>query len=93
MKTDYHVIGYEGEEYQVRLDIFTMDQCEAIDVYDLPSDLYSSGGYRIEGFVNGTPAGTRFYSGNLGSDYWGGDSDNVARTFLKAWLAPASEAY
>lgn len=84
MKTDNHTITCIDGAHEVKLDIFRMDHVEAIDVYDLPADLYSSGGYRIEGFVNGTPAGTLFYSGNLGSSYWGEQSDMVARDFLAA---------
>lgn len=82
MKTDHHTITDAGTDYAVQLDIFTMDRVEAIDVYDLPPDLYSSGGWRVEGFINGAPAGTRFYSGNLGSNYWGEESDRVARDFM-----------
>jgi len=84
MKTETHTIHCGDGTHVVKLDIFRMDQVEAIDVYGLPADLYASGGYRIDGFINGTPVGTRFYSGNLGSHYWGAESDNVAREFLAA---------
>jgi hypothetical protein len=82
MKTDSHTITCVDGAHQVTLDIFSMDRVEAIDVYDLPSDLYYSGGYRVEGFVNGASCGTRFYSGLLGSGYYGDDSSDVAREFL-----------
>lgn len=82
MKTDDHIIVCTDGTHTVKLDIFSMDGVEAIDVYGLPADLYDGGGFRIEGFVNGTPAGTRFYSGLLGSSYWGEESGTVAREFL-----------
>lgn len=84
MKTDNHAVTCIDGTHDVRLDISRMDHVEAVDVYGLPADLYSSGGYRIEGFVNGTPAGTLFYSGNLGSNYCGEESHLVARDFLAA---------
>ena len=82
MKHDSHTITCTDGVYEVKLDIFRMDHVEAIDVYDLPADLYSSGGYRIEGVINDMPAGTLFYCGNLGSKYWGEGSEMVARDFL-----------
>lgn len=83
MKTDIHTItSDDGVTYAVRLDIFRMSNVEAIDVYDLPADLYHAGGYRIEAIINDLPAGTRFYSGNLGSHYWGDESIEVAHAFL-----------
>ncbi len=82
MKTETHVIDCIDGKHVVTLDIFQMDMVEAVDVYDLPADLYAAGGWRIEGAINDTPAGTRFYSGNLGSGYFGGESGDVAREFL-----------
>lgn len=84
MKTETHTIDCFDGSYEITLDIFRMDHVEAIDVYDLPADLYSSGGYRIGAIINGIPSGTRFYSGNLGSAYYGEDSADAAREFLAA---------
>lgn len=82
MKTETHGIQCFDGTHEVRLDIFKMDAIEAIDVYDCSPQFFQDGGFRIEGFVNGTPAGTLFFSGNLGSKYWGEDSSDVAREFL-----------
>lgn len=83
MRNDTHTIQCFDGSHEVKLDIFRMDHVEAIDVYDQPADLYSSGGWRIEGFINGTPAGTQFYSGLLGSHFWGqDDSRDVALDFI-----------
>ena len=83
MKTAIHLIPANGVDHEIRLDIAAMDAVEAVDVYGLPRDLYHGGGWRIEGFLNGTPVGTQFYSGLLGSSYWGqADSSAVAREFL-----------
>ncbi len=84
MKTETHTIQCADGTHEVRLDIFYMDAIEAIDVYELPADLYKNGGWRIEGFINNIPAGTRFYSRNLGSTYYGENSDLTAREFLTA---------
>lgn len=82
MKTKIHNINCFDGSHEIKLDIFRMDHVEAIDVYELPAKLYSSGGYRIEAIINGMPAGTRFYSGNLGSAYYGEDSSAAAREFM-----------
>jgi len=83
MKTDLHLIPVNGVSHEIRLDIFSMDGVEATDVYGRPRDLYRDGGWRIDGFFDGTPIGTKFYSGLLGSPYWGqADSSEVAREFL-----------
>jgi len=83
MKTAIHIIKCFDGSLEVILDIFKMDRAEAIDVYDQPADLFDGGGWRIEGFINGVPAGTQFYSGLLGSHYWGqDDAEDVARDFV-----------
>lgn len=82
MKTATHTFNTVHGQVTVQIDIFDMDAVEAIDVYELPADLYSSGGYRIEGVVNGVPRGTRFYSGLLGSSYYGEGTEEAARDFL-----------
>lgn len=83
MKTAIHLIPANGVDHEIRLDIAAMDAVEAIDVYGLPRDLYPGGGWRIEGFLDGTPVGTQFYSGLLGSAYYGqDDTQAVARAFL-----------
>lgn len=82
MKLATHLFNTIHGHVKVDLEISPMDACEAIDAYDLPADLYYAGGYRIEGMVNGTPRGTIFSSGNLGSVYWGGDTEPAARDFL-----------
>lgn len=84
MKTATHTFNTIHGEVSVQVDIFTIDAVEAIDVYDLDSRRFSSGGYRIEGFINGTPRGTRFYTGALGSSYYGEDTEDAARDFLAA---------
>ena len=80
MKTDIHHIN--GKE--IVLHIEKISATEAIDVENLPKGLYDSGGFRISAVIDGVPAGMRFYSGNLGSSYWGEKSDDVAREFEKA---------
>ena len=82
MKTAIHTIKRIDGNHEVKLDIFHMDHVEAVDVYSLPVKQYHSGGWRIEGFINNTPAGTKFYSGLPGSSYYGTESDDVAREFL-----------
>jgi len=85
MKTDIHRLAADGIDREIRLDIFPMAAVEAVEGYDLPRDLYHDGGWRIEGLLDGVPVGTRFYSGLLGSAYWGqADSSEVAREFLAA---------
>ena len=90
MRSDVHrLLNAEGTTVDVRVDIFPMDACEAIDVYGLPRDLYPDGGWRVEGFIDGRPAGTRFYSGGLGSAYYGqADTEEAARAFLKLSVNP-----
>lgn len=82
MKTETHRIDCIDGSHEVQLDIFTMDAVEAVDVYELPANQYNNGGFRIEAMINGTPAGTHFYSGNLGSTYYGEDSSDAARAIL-----------
>lgn len=82
MKTEIHTIKCIDGNHEVKLDIFRMDHVEAIDVYNLSAKQYYSGGWRIEGFINNIPAGTLFYSGQLGSHYYGEESCQVARDFL-----------
>ena len=82
MKTETHVINCVDGNHEVKLDIFKMDGVEAVEAYELPARMYSNGGFRIEAMVNGTPAGTHFYSGNLGSAYYGDSSAEAAREIL-----------
>lgn len=82
MKTESHSIVCIDGTYVVQLDIYTMDGVEAVEAYELPSRAYSNGGFRIEALINGMPAGTHFYSGNLGSTYYGDGSDDAAREIL-----------
>lgn len=82
MKTETHNIQCVDGQHEVKLDIFVMDGVEAVEAYDLPRHRYSSGGFRIEAMVNGTPAGIFFYTGDLGSTYCGGDSSDAARAIL-----------
>ncbi|PKO49028.1 MAG: hypothetical protein CVU31_02600 [Betaproteobacteria bacterium HGW-Betaproteobacteria-4] len=82
MKLATHLFNTIHGQVKVDLEIHPMDACEAIDVYDQPADLYFCGGYRIEGMINGTPRGTVFSSGNLGSVYRGGETEPAARHFL-----------
>ena len=83
MKTASHTFNTVHGAIIVSLDIFTMDAVEAVDVYELDSRRFSSGGYRIEGAVNGTPRGTRYYpNGILGVAYFGEGTEDAAREFL-----------
>lgn len=82
MKTVSHTFDTIHGEVSVQLWIFPMSGVEAIDVYELPQNAYSSGGFRIEGAVNGIPRGTHFYSGQLGSLYYGEGTEDAAREFL-----------
>lgn len=83
MKTETHTFNIPGGEATVVLDIFEMDACEAIDVYDRDPGRFEHGGWRIEGTINGMPRGTRFYSPMYDSKYRGGDSRVAAIQFLK----------
>lgn len=67
------------QKLTVTLHIFTMDSVEA-DVYEQPDARY-----RIEGFVDGNPAGIVYSTGNLGSCYWGEDTLDAARAILAKW--------
>lgn len=82
MKTEIHNIICSDGTHEVQLDIFKMDGVEAVEAYELPADLFDNGGFRIEALINGTPAGSYFYSGNLGSTYFGEDSTDAARQIL-----------
>ncbi len=87
MKTETHTITCSSGTFRVRLDIHHMEHQEAVDVYDLPEENYKHGGYRIEGFVNDVSTGSKFYSGSLDEDYWGGRTDIAARNVLSDYLA------
>lgn len=69
----------------IEIDIFEMDSVESIDVFEQNEKTYHSGGWRIEGSINGTPAGTHFYpKGMLGTAYFGEGTEDAARRFLAA---------
>lgn len=83
MKTATHSFNTVHGLVSVRVDIFTLDKCEAVDVYEQDEQRFAHGGWRIEGFVNGTPYGTRFYPRNmLGTAYYGEETEDAARAFL-----------
>lgn len=82
MKTDVHNIACIDGLHEIQLDIFTMDGVEAVEAYDQPRSQFQHGGFRIEAQINGIPAGTFFYSRNLGSTYYGEDSADAARAIL-----------
>lgn len=82
-KTESHSFNCFDGTIVVTVDITHMDAIEACDVYGLDNRRFCGGGWRIEGMINNTPRGTLFESGNLGSDYWGGTSEHVARRFLQ----------
>ena len=83
MKTATHSFNTVHGLVSVRVDIFTLDKCEAVDVYEQDEQRFAHGGWRIEGFVNGTPYGTRFYPRNmLGTAYYGEESEDAVRAFL-----------
>jgi hypothetical protein len=65
----------------VRVDVFPMDSVEAIDVYEQDAVRFSSGGFRVEGFVNEIPAGTKFIPDTL-AYMVEGDAVDAAREFL-----------
>jgi hypothetical protein len=83
MKTASHTFNTVHGEIKIDLEIFTMDAAESIDVYGLSPRLVTSGAYRIEATINGTPRGAKFYPfGILGAAYFGEDSRDAAREFL-----------
>ncbi len=85
MKTEIHNIECFDGAQEIRLDIFEMDSSESVDVYKQNARIFVSGGWRIEGEINGTPRGTRFFPRNmLGSTYYGEESFDCALEFLKA---------
>jgi hypothetical protein len=84
MKTASHTFNTVHGNVTVDLDIFVMDWVEAVDVYDLDRFHFGSGGWRVEGKINGTPRGTRFYPNNISSAYVGEDTEDAAREFLAA---------
>ena len=60
-----------------------MDVAEAVDAYQQDRFFFGTGGYRIEGFVNGVPRGARFYGhGDAGAKYFGEGTEDAARDFL-----------
>lgn len=83
MTTNTHTIRCVDGEHTIRLDIFRVSAVEAIDVYEQDAIRFRDGGWRIEGSINGVPAGTQWHSGALGSLYYGqDDSRDVALSFL-----------
>lgn len=69
---------------QIEVDVYRMDSIEAIDIWELPELAYGSGGYRVEGRINGIPRGQRFYPAGLASFPIEGDASESAREFLAA---------
>ena len=54
-------------------------------VYEQDRNWFGLGGWRIEGMVNGTPRGIRFYGrSKLGAAYFGEGTEDAAREFLAA---------
>jgi hypothetical protein len=85
MKSATHTFNTVHGDVTVELDIFVVDKVEAIDAYDLDQCRFGSGGWRIEGKINGTPRGTRFYAnGTLGAAYFGEGTEDAAREVLAA---------
>jgi hypothetical protein len=85
METAYNTFNTVHGPVTVALYIFVMGRAEAVDVYALDSFRFGCGGWRIDGVINGTPIGTRFYpNGIFCSSYFGGDTEDVAREFLAA---------
>lgn len=83
MKTATHTFNTIHGEVVVKIDIFTIDKVEAIDVYGQDPFYFGTGGYRIEGFINGVPFGTHFYGhSNLAAKYFGEGTEDAARAFL-----------
>ncbi len=83
MKSAKHQFNTVHGLIEVQVYIFDMDKVEAIDIYDQDAKRFSSGGWRIEGFVNGTPRGTHFYpKGMLGTSYFGEGTEDAVRSFL-----------
>ena len=85
MKTASHEFKTVHGPVIVDLEIFDMDGVEAIEVYEQNPDWFGLGGWRVEGRINGTPRGTRFYGrSKLGAAYFGEGTEDAAREFLAA---------
>ena len=85
MKTASHEFDTVHGKVTVDLEIFDMDAVESVDVYEQDRNWFGLGGWRIEGMVNGTPRGTRFYGrSKLGAAYFGEGTEDAAREFLAA---------
>lgn len=85
MKSAQHQFNTVHGLVNISIDIFDMDKVEAIDIYNQNEKRYQSGGWRIEGTVNGTPRGTHFYpKATLGTAYFGEGTEDAARAFLAA---------
>ncbi|MCO5110021.1 MAG: hypothetical protein M9929_04140 [Burkholderiaceae bacterium] len=83
MKTATHQFNTVHGLVTVDLEIFDMDAVEAVDVYEQDRNWFGLGGWSIEGMVNGTPRGTRFYGrSKLGAAYFGEGTEDAAREFL-----------
>ena len=83
MKTAIHTFNTIHGEVTVEIAICKMDAVEAIDVYEQDPYYFGTGGYRIEGTINGVPRGTHFYGhSNLAAKYFGEGTEDAARAFL-----------
>jgi hypothetical protein len=83
MKTASHIFNTIHGEVTVEITIFRMDAVEAIDVYEQDPYFFGTGGYRIEGSINGVPRGMHFYGhSNLAAKYFGEGAEDAARAFL-----------
>lgn len=83
MKTANHTFNTVHGEITVELAIFEMDAIDAIDVYEQDPRYFDAGGFRVEGIINGLPAGEHFYAyGNLAARYFGEGTEDAARAFL-----------
>ena len=84
MTSEFKFKTVDGEAV-VHVDVFRMSPTEAVDAYGLDQSDYATGGYRIEGQVNGVPAGQYFAAHGMLSIYYPVDgipSDDCARRFL-----------
>jgi hypothetical protein len=78
MKTANHTCNTVHGEITVELAIFEMDAIDAIDVYEQDPRYFDAGGFRVEGIINGLPAGEHFYAYR----YFGEGTEDAARAFL-----------
>ena len=67
----------------VRIDVFRISALDAVEVYGQDRFYFGTGGFRVEGSVNGIPRGMHFYGySQKSAAYFAGDARDAASAFL-----------